>query len=77
MIRRRLDIMLKKRGRSLYWLAKEAGVSEQALSNFMKAKTKGIEFETLNRICEILECQPGDILIYDSNEDRDQKNRER
>lgn len=62
-IERRLNKLLKDNKRSLYWLAKETGISEQALSNLKKGKTKGIEFETLDRICEKLNCQPGDLLV--------------
>lgn len=68
-IQRQLHKLLKKRGKSIYWLAKETGVSEQALSRFMKGKTTGIEFETLNRICEALDCKPGDLLVYVANDE--------
>lgn len=61
-IERRLGKLLKDQGRSLYWLSKETGISEQALSNLIKGKSKGIEFETLDRICKKLKCQPGDLL---------------
>ena len=62
-----LKTVLKLSGKSLYRLAKDTGISEQTLKNFMNGKTHGIEFETLDRICEQLKCQPGDLLIHKSN----------
>jgi putative transcriptional regulator len=69
-IERRLGKLLKDSKRSLYWLAKETGISEQALSNLIKAKTKGIEFETLDRICKTLKCQPGELLVWIADEEK-------
>lgn len=67
MIEARLNELLKERGRSLYWLAKQTGMTELALSNIRKGKTKGIDFETLDRICEALQCDPGDILVRNNS----------
>jgi len=49
------------------WLATEVGISEQNLSLLRTAKVKGVRFSTLERICEVYECQPGDILKYCSD----------
>lgn len=45
-------------------LASRLGITEQNLSLLKNGKVKGIRFETLNKICEVLVCQPGDILRY-------------
>lgn len=58
----RLDEVLKKRGRSFYWLSKKTGVSHTTLWRLKKGKALGINFVTLEKICEALECEPGDVL---------------
>jgi putative transcriptional regulator len=58
----RLDGLLKEQGRSFYWLAKETGVSHTTLWRLKKGKALGINFETLEKICGTLSCQPGDVL---------------
>ncbi len=62
MIETRVDGLLETRGRSFYWLAKETGISHTTLWRLKKGKAKGINFETLVKICRALECQPGDVL---------------
>lgn len=70
-----LDLMLVKRKMKSKTLAAKIGLSEQNLSMLKSGKVKGVRFSTLNKICEVLECQPGDILAYidddlhDQNED--------
>ena len=56
--------MLARRKRKANQLALEIGITEQNLSLLKSGKVKGIRFETLSRICAVLECQPGDILEY-------------
>jgi putative transcriptional regulator len=63
MIVPRLDKLLAKEKRSFYWLAKETGVSHTTLWRLKKGKAVGITFETLEKICRALSCQPGDILF--------------
>ena len=46
-------------------LAAFVGITEQNLSLLKSGKVKGIRFDTLSRICEALECQPGDILAWE------------
>src|SRR5689334_23654909 len=67
MIVPRLDKLLAKEKRSFYWLAMETGVSHTTLWRLKKGKAVGINFETLEKICRALRCQPGDILLL-SNE---------
>ena len=58
----RVDEILEEHGRSFYWLAKETGVSHTTLWRLKKGKALGINFETLEKICRGLECEPGDVL---------------
>lgn len=66
MIETRLDVLLEARERSFYWLAKETGISHTTLWRLKKGKARGINFETLEKICVVLECQPGDVLMLAS-----------
>ncbi|GGD73966.1 helix-turn-helix domain-containing protein [Lacimicrobium alkaliphilum] len=63
-----LDVMLAKRKVRGKELAGEVGISEQNLSLLRTGRVKGVRFSTLERICEVLQCQPGDILEYRSDE---------
>ncbi len=58
----RLDVMLATRKMKSRELAERVGITEQNISLLKSGKVKGIRFETLARICEVLECQPGDLL---------------
>ncbi len=60
----RLDRMMADRKISLNELSEKVGISNVNLSNLKTGKVKAIRFSTLNAICEVLECQPGDILEY-------------
>ncbi len=64
MIEIRIDELLKNRRRSFYWLAKETGISHTTLWRLKKGKALGINFETLEKMCEALKCQPGDVLSH-------------
>ncbi len=59
-----LDVMLARRKMRSRELSEKIGITEQNISLLKSGKVKGIRFETLNRICEVLDCQPGDILEY-------------
>lgn len=59
-----LDVMLAKRKIRGKELATEIGITEQNLSLLRTGKVKGVRFSTLEKICQILECQPGDILGF-------------
>jgi putative transcriptional regulator len=63
MIVSRLDKLLAKEKRTFYWLAKQTGVSHTTLWRLKKGKAVGINFETLEKICRALRCQPGDVLF--------------
>jgi putative transcriptional regulator len=62
MIRIRIDELLKEHQRTFYWLAKETGVSHTTLWRLKKDKAQGITFNTLEKVCQALKCQPGDVL---------------
>ncbi len=59
-----LDVMLAKRKIRGKELANEIGITEQNLSLLRTGKVKGVRFSTLEKICQILDCQPGDILEF-------------
>ena len=59
-----LDLMLVLRKKTSRELAHFVGITEQNLSLLKSGKVRGVRFATLSRICEYLECQPGDILQF-------------
>ena len=64
MVEIRIDQELKALGRTFYWLAKETGISHTTLWRLKKGKALGINFVTLEKLCEALDCQPGDLFTY-------------
>jgi len=62
MIEIRIDQLLTNQQRTFYWLAKETGISHTTLWRLKKDKALGINFDTLEKICHALGCQPGDVL---------------
>ena len=63
-----LDVMLARRKMRSKELAERIGITEQNVSLLKSGKVKGVRFETLEKICDVLDCQPGDILIYQSED---------
>ena len=63
-----LDVMLARRKMRAKVLAEHVGITEQNISLLRSGKVKGVRFETLERICSALDCQPGDILEYQPEE---------
>lgn len=59
-----LDVMLARRKMSLTELSEKVGITMANLSILKNGKAKAIRFSTLEKICEVLNCQPGDILEY-------------
>jgi putative transcriptional regulator len=59
-----LDVMLARRKMRSKELAERIGITEQNVSLLKSGKVRGVRFDTLERICAALECQPGDILEY-------------
>ncbi len=64
MIRVNIDVMLAKRKMSVTELSNQVGITMANISILKNNRAKAIRFDTLNRICEALDCQPGDILEY-------------
>jgi putative transcriptional regulator len=64
-----LDVMLAKRKTSSKELAAAVGITPQNLSILKTGKAKAIRFTTLDAICRTLDCQPGDILRYEADEE--------
>ena len=69
----RLDRMMADRKISLNELAAKVGIANVNLSNIKTGKVSAIRFSTLNAICDVLDCQPGDILEY-QREKREEEN---
>ena len=65
----RLDRVMADRKMSLNELAERVGISNVNLSNIKTGKIRAIRFSTLDAICQVLDCQPGDILEYQRTED--------
>ena len=62
-----LDVMLARRKMKLQELAEKVGITARNLSIIKNDKAKAIRFSTLEAICEVLDCNPGDILVYKKN----------
>ncbi len=59
-----LDVMLAKRKMSVTELSEQVGITMANISILKTGKAKAVRFSTLNNICQVLKCQPGDILEY-------------
>ena len=71
MVRITIDEILKKRKKTKYWLIKNMETSYQSFSKLMNNETTAIEFDTIDRICKLLNCKISDIMEYvkdDENE---------
>ena len=60
-----LDVMLAKRKMTLSTLADKVGITLPNLFRLKQGNVKGIRYNTLEKICEVLDCKPGDILDYE------------
>ena len=69
MIRIDLDVMLARRKMSLTELSQRVGITMANLSILKTGKARAIRFATLDAICRALNCQPGDILVYEEGEE--------
>ena len=59
-----LDVMLARRKMRSKELAERIGLSEQQVSMLRSGRARGVRFDTLDRICQVLDCQPGDLLVH-------------
>jgi putative transcriptional regulator len=62
MVTLRLDELLTDRKKSAYWLAQQTGLTNANLSRLRRGLTKGIDFETIDKLCSALECEPGELF---------------
>lgn len=69
MIKIKLDEILKEKHVSLTELAQEVDITIANLSILKTGKAKAVRFSTLEAICEYLDCQPGDIMVYEKDEE--------
>ncbi|MEE1736614.1 helix-turn-helix transcriptional regulator [Streptomyces sp. BE147] len=67
-IRIHLDRMLARRGMTLTELSAQVGITVVNLSVLKNGRAKAIRFSTLSRICEVLQCQPGDLITHNPDE---------
>jgi len=65
-----LDVMLARRKMRLNELAERVGITAQNLSVLKTGKARAIRFSTLEKLCEVLECQPGDLFAFASDDER-------
>jgi putative transcriptional regulator len=61
-----LDVMLARRKLQLNTVAERIGITPQNLSVLNAGRARAIRFSTLEKLCEVLECQPGDLLAFES-----------
>ena len=71
-IKGNLDVLMAQKKKGLTELAKEVDITLANLSILKNNKAKAVRFSTLESICKALDCQPGDILIYEDEEDNDE-----
>ncbi|HTU50416.1 MAG TPA: helix-turn-helix transcriptional regulator [Acidobacteriaceae bacterium] len=64
-----VDVMLARRKMRLNALAELVGITAQNLSVLKAGRARAIRFSTLERLCEVLDCQPGDLLSFEKNLD--------
>jgi putative transcriptional regulator len=67
MIKLRLVEILEERGQTLYWLCKQTGIRYATIWQMGKGQVARLNIDTLDHICEVLECQPGDLLVRSEN----------
>ena len=64
-----IDVMLARRKMRSKELAQRIGLTEQQVSQLKSGKVRGMRFDTLSRICAVLQCQPGDLLRYEPDDE--------
>ena len=65
-----LDVMLAKRKMSLTELSERVGITQANLSILKNGRARAVRFDTLDKICRVLGCQPGDILEYREDDEK-------
>ena len=68
-----IDVMLAKRKMSVTELSEKLGITMANVSILKNGKAKAVKLETLNKLCAALDCQPGDLFLYEPDESAEQK----
>ncbi|MDO9491218.1 helix-turn-helix transcriptional regulator [Acetobacterium sp.] len=63
-----IDVLLAQRKMSVTELSQKVGITMANLSILKNEKARAIRFSTLEKLCEVLDCQPGDILVYEKDD---------
>ena len=71
----RIDELLKERERTAYWLANEVGMTHGGFYKVLHGKIKALNLELLAKLCDALECQPGDLLVLDKGDSEAKRKR--
>jgi putative transcriptional regulator len=72
-IHTRLDELLEQKEKSLYWLQKETGISYSALHKLRKDRARSMDYEVLEKICAVLDCEPGDLIVRVADEPKSKR----
>ena len=64
-----IDVMLAKRKMSVTELSEKLEITMANVSNLKNGKAKAVKIETINKLCKVLECQPGDLFAYEEDEE--------
>lgn len=76
MIHLRIKELLSKSGKTKYWLTNQMGKSHQSVSNLMKEDLSGIHFDTLEQLCNISDCEIGEIIEVKKEKRKENKKSE-
>lgn len=72
MLKLRILDLLEEQGKTKYWLYKQLGMSYQNFNNMVLNKTKSIRYETLETMCQLLNCTPNDLFVIDWDKPEEQ-----
>ena len=61
-VKLKLDELLQERGRTPYWLSKQTGIAHGVIHKLRYGKLTGIRFDYIERLCAVLECEPGELF---------------
>ena len=68
-----IDVMLAKRKMSVTELSEKLGITMANVSILKNGKAKAVKIETINKLCKVLECQPGDLFAYEEDEEDEEE----
>lgn len=68
MIKLNIPELLEKRQKNYYWLYRELGMSYENFTRMINNETRSIRYTTIDSLCGILECTPGDLFVYQEEE---------